>query len=148
MACEIGAFDIVEYLLKNKHNPNLKNHAKETPLYPAIKSGQTAIVQLLLEHEADPEVHNRFGETPIDFAIVQGQVDIQQIIETHISGSLYKQQVKKNPLRHAVLIEDLDLLMKFKYDGLKDHKDIFSMSAYDYAHKENLKAFKEVLEVE
>jgi uncharacterized protein len=148
MACEIGAYEVVEYLLKNKHNPNLKNHAKETPLYPAIKSGQTAIVQLLLEHEANPDVHNRFGETPMDYAIVQGQFDIQQIIETHLSGSLYKQHVKKNPLRHAVLIEDLDLLKQGIYEGHHDHKDQYAMSAYDYAHKENLKAFKEMLEKE
>lgn len=148
IACEIGAIEVVDYLLANKHNPNLKNHVKETPLFHAIKSGQTDIVTKLLLAEAEPMVHNRFGETPAVYAMQMGQIDIQEIIETHLSGSFYKQMIKKNPLRHAVLIEDLDLLQKYLYEGYHDLKDLYLMSAYDYAHKENLKPFKEVLQQE
>ena len=46
-----------------------------------------------------------------------------------------------------MLIEDLDYLLKHIHLGVRDIKDTFQMTAYDYANKAGLKAFKEVLEL-
>ncbi|XP_053598661.1 alpha-latrotoxin-Lhe1a-like [Microplitis demolitor] len=77
---------IVEYLLKNGVNVNVKstkysNHPEETALHLAVRDkGSRTIVRLLLEYKADVNVRSKRGVTPIILAIRNSNVDAMRLL--------------------------------------------------------------------
>ncbi|MDY3195903.1 MAG: ankyrin repeat domain-containing protein [Paracholeplasma sp.] len=141
VASGYGLSNITEYLLESMHNPHLKNERLETPLFHAIKSGSIETISLLLNHGAYVNLKNRFGESISDIASQSDSIGVKELIETHLQGSLYQKNIKKYPLRYAVIKEDMDLLRTYLYQGTKDIKDEYQMNACEYASKKGLKEF-------
>ncbi len=56
----------VEFLLKNKANPNIQDNKGETPLHSAAFFMQIPNVKLLLNYGANPTIKNQNGKTPVN----------------------------------------------------------------------------------
>lgn len=72
IAAQEGHVDIVDYLLSNQADPNIKNKDGETPLHLAAQEGHDKIVRSLLSNQADQNIKNKDGETPLLWAAQEG----------------------------------------------------------------------------
>ena len=60
-------------LLKNRHNPDVKDTYGRTPLWRAAENGHEAVVKLLLEKGAELESKDyNWGRTPLLWAAENG----------------------------------------------------------------------------
>jgi ankyrin repeat protein len=85
LACQNKYKDIVDLLLKNGANPNLKNKNQDTPLNIACASGDIPIVQLLLDHHADINGQGKYGDSPLICACKSGYDDVVKLLLQHRS---------------------------------------------------------------
>ena len=67
-AVEEEQVDVVDFLVQNGTNVNVKNKDGETPLYYAMRVGNVNIAQLLIFAGADINVKNRNGNALLHFA--------------------------------------------------------------------------------
>ncbi len=95
-ACENFHFLLVELLLKNQADPNVKNFCGWTPLHAACKNGRESlatssfksprgngrdiVVKLLLLYEANPNAADFCGWTPLHEACKHGLVSIVKLL--------------------------------------------------------------------
>lgn len=141
VACDLGFSNITDFLLECNHNIHFKNNQKETPLFKAVKSGSLETVQILLNRGAYLDIKNKFGETVIDISARLDNRLMNQLLLDFLQSSQYKKNIKKYPLRYAIIKEDINLLNRYLYEGTVDIKDDYLLTAYDYAVKHNLKDF-------
>ncbi|MBN2693950.1 ankyrin repeat domain-containing protein [bacterium] len=81
VALQNGNLEIIEYLLKNSMNPNLKDTTGETQLnYSIMFKGDIRVVELLLSFNADPLQKGLSGEIPILKAVQLGKLDIVKLL--------------------------------------------------------------------
>jgi hypothetical protein len=69
LAAYFGLTGVIMALLKNRHNPDVKDTSGGTPLSWAAENGHEAVVKLLLEKRADVESKDKYGETPLSRAV-------------------------------------------------------------------------------
>ena len=65
LAAYFGLTVVIMALLKNRHNPNVKDTYGRTPLSWAAGQGREAVVKLLLEKGAELEAKDGGGGTPL-----------------------------------------------------------------------------------
>jgi|JI8StandDraft_1071087.scaffolds.fasta_scaffold23517_2 ankyrin repeat protein len=75
-----GHTEVVDYLLKNGLDANLRANDGITPLIAASTKGHIKIVQLLLSKGADPKLSDDFGITPLMAASYIGNKEITKEI--------------------------------------------------------------------
>lgn len=68
--------EIVDLLLQQRVDPNIRNHYGYTPLHWAAKHGHLESIKLLLAHQTDYTILNTNGDTPLDLAIKWGQDEV------------------------------------------------------------------------
>ena len=73
-----GMYQMVEMLLKQGANPNIRNENGETALIFASLNGHYQVVEILLKKGADPNIHGNDGETALILASENGH---QQVVE-------------------------------------------------------------------
>jgi ankyrin repeat protein len=61
--------ELLDYLLKNKANPNIEDKIQITPLHLAVNKDNNEMVILLLGNGANPNSKDEFGITPIYLGI-------------------------------------------------------------------------------
>lgn len=66
---------VVELLLRNKANVNLKDKNDDTALHILAEkfTGRYETARVLLGYDADVNVKNKLGHTPISLAMTKGQ---------------------------------------------------------------------------
>ena len=66
-ACSKGYKDIVEFLLENGADPNIRDNRNDTPLHRLASIGRVEILKLLLESggKLNLDAQNREGNTPL-----------------------------------------------------------------------------------
>ena len=73
IACQNGYHEIVEILLKNNANINMKYIERFTPLYVACRNGHLNVVKQLILHGADLNAQDETdGSTPLYVASQRG----------------------------------------------------------------------------
>ena len=72
-AAVFGEKEIVELLLANGADVNVKDKDGVTPLFDAVATVQKEIAKLLIINGADVNVADPFSMTPLHFAAVFGQ---------------------------------------------------------------------------
>jgi len=84
------SYSMIEFLLNNGADPNIKNNDEVTPLYYAINQGDVNVVRLLLERGANPEetVHKHLRQPILFFAEIKGNAEITKLIESYIRAPL------------------------------------------------------------
>ena len=129
-------YDIVEWLLKNKADPNSAEESSGgvTPLHAAARYNHGNIIQLLLKYGADPDKTNNNNKRPLDIARQyhhqQAETELlkteqgRQLIEAIERGDIqqaglllqggadpeYRNDQKQTPLHLAVTAKRLDLV--------------------------------------
>ena len=71
---------IVDYLLNNGGNPNIRGRHDSTPLHSAAWGRNVQAIELLLEDGADVDARTDEGETPGMTAALRGEKDILEIL--------------------------------------------------------------------
>ena len=72
LAAYFGLTGVIMALLKNRHNPDVKDTRDRSPLWWAAANGHEAVVKLLLEQGAELESKDRYGRTPLWWATANG----------------------------------------------------------------------------
>ena len=67
-------------LLKNRHNPDVKDTYGQTPLGLAAGQGHEAVVKLLLEKGAELESKDSEGWTPLSWAAEKGHEAVVKLL--------------------------------------------------------------------
>lgn len=73
--------DLVEQLLNKKANPNIVDSTGSTPLFWAVKFGNTELVELLLAHKADKSIKDSQGMTPFEYALQTNNKEIINLLK-------------------------------------------------------------------
>ena len=84
-AAAAGHVKIVNMLLKNRADPNVREQGGYTPLHAAAQNGDTAMIRTLLYGGADLDVRSEDGKTPLDLALEGGHIDAAKILQEGIT---------------------------------------------------------------
>ncbi|XP_076272280.1 palmitoyltransferase ZDHHC13-like [Rhynchophorus ferrugineus] len=85
-------------LLKNRANPNVRNHFDKTGLHIAVSAGVEHIVTVLLHYKADPNVVDTYGNTPLSLSLIEHPNDgIAKILMASGANPNYR-TMKPHPL--------------------------------------------------
>jgi hypothetical protein len=81
LAAYVGLTGVIMALLKNRHNPDVKDSWGRTPLSWAAIRGHEAVVKLLLEKGAELESKdNGSGRTPLSWAAEKGHETVVKLL--------------------------------------------------------------------
>ncbi len=73
--------DLVERLLKKNADPNIADDTGYTPLFWAVKFGNTELVELLLTYKADKTRKDSMGMTPFEYALKTDHKEIINLLK-------------------------------------------------------------------
>ena len=78
-----SSLEMVELLLQNGANPNIKNNEGVTALKSACEKGENNLekIKLLLKYGANPAIRNKYGNTAYSSAKARGYIDIYMILK-------------------------------------------------------------------
>lgn len=105
--------EIIEFLLKNNADLNIKNEVGNTALHNAVMQENLSIVSLLLEHKARPNLGNQGGASPLMLAANIGNLNILKTLIEHGSQVNATNHDKNNALMIAVLSKNCNLSTKY-----------------------------------
>jgi ankyrin repeat protein len=75
-AVALGNFDVVEFLLNMKANPDIQNIYGETALHQAVENSNYRIINILLEKGANPNLQQQVLFRYIDFYFLIRMVNL------------------------------------------------------------------------
>lgn len=73
--------EIIQILLENKVDVNIKDNEGYTPLMIAAAKSSSDIISLLLKAGANPTIKNAGGDTALSIAIGEGRADIVKLLQ-------------------------------------------------------------------
>jgi ankyrin repeat protein len=81
LAAYFGLKEIIIALLRNGHDPNVKDTYGRTPLSWAAWNGQEAVAKLLLAKDCvDPDAKDIYGRTPLSWAVENGHKEVVKLL--------------------------------------------------------------------
>ena len=80
LAAYFGLTGVIMALVKNRHNPDVKDSWGRTPLSWAAEKGHEAVVELLLGKGAELEAKDEGGRTPLSRAAVKGHEAVVKLL--------------------------------------------------------------------
>jgi ankyrin repeat protein len=91
LAADNDDFEIMQILMENQANPNLRNKTGQTPIHILAMHGRTESMKLLLKHEnANVQVTDNFLKTPKDLARSYGQTACVTLLNEYILAEKFK----------------------------------------------------------
>ncbi|HEY3473066.1 MAG TPA: ankyrin repeat domain-containing protein [Anaerolineales bacterium] len=84
-AAAAGHEKIVDMLLKNGADPNVREQGGYTPLHAAAQNGDLGVVRTLIYGGADLEIKSHDGKTPLDLALEAGHVKAARLLQEGIT---------------------------------------------------------------
>jgi ankyrin repeat protein len=84
-AAAAGHEKIVDMLLKNGADPNVREQGGYTPLHAAAQNGDLAVIRTLIYGGADLEVKSRDGKTPLDLALEGDHLEAAKLLQEGIT---------------------------------------------------------------
>ena len=97
-----GNIEIVEYLVSQGADINIKDGSGETPLQIAIHEGKLELINFFLSKKADVNMKDFFNETSLHEAVNKGEIEIVKLIVAHGADLNAKNNLKETPLFYAV----------------------------------------------
>jgi uncharacterized protein len=84
-AAAAGHTNIVELLLKQKADPNIREQGGYTPLHAAAQNGDRETIRALLYGGADLTLQSDDGKLPLDLALEEGHTDAAKLLQEGIT---------------------------------------------------------------
>ena len=84
-AAAAGHERIVDMLLKNGADPNVREQGGYTPLHAAAQNGDLAVIGTLIYGGADLEIKSHDGKTPLDLALEAGHMEAAKLLREGIT---------------------------------------------------------------
>jgi ankyrin repeat protein len=84
-AAAAGHTKIVDLLLKNKADPNVREQGGYTPLHAAAQNGDRETIRALLYGGADLTILSDDGKIPLDLALEEGHTEAAKILQEGIT---------------------------------------------------------------
>ncbi|MGL9688692.1 MAG: ankyrin repeat domain-containing protein [Wolbachia sp.] len=100
-ARDSGDFSLLNLLLTNSANPNIKVYYDETPLYCIGILEDSRIVELLLKHGANLDIKNESGGTPLIVASGKGYYETAKILLEYKADLNIQDKYGNTPLSKA-----------------------------------------------
>lgn len=128
--------DILEALLKNGANPNIKNKCGFTPLntYTVFLSkNSTEAVRLLLQYKADPNIAADNDQTPLSRSLARGNKEATLLLlnhGAHVNGLAWLE------LKMVFRVSDTDLKPLFVLKTGEDGERYYELK--EYMRKKNI----------
>ena len=128
----------VEWLLKHKCNPNVRNNDGQTPIQLAVKSGKVKITKVLLEtglvssNEKDGD-----GRTLLHEAVINGEIEIVNELIKHSADINIVDKNNRNILFDAVAYGEDKLISKILATGALDINTVDS-EGHTILHKQEV----------
>ena len=125
-AVELENDTLVEELLKQGCNVNVKNEMNQTPLHLASENGDFQIVQLLVDYDAKILIKDSFQQTALHKAMMNGHVYVAELLFAktgkRIASLIHKACLKGNR-RKIVQLINRDIAINV--DEINQKKTIF-----------------------
>ncbi|MFP3021054.1 MAG: ankyrin repeat domain-containing protein [Wolbachia sp.] len=100
-AIDLEDFRLLNLLLTNGANPNIKIFHEDTSLHFTGILERSEIVELLLQHGANPDIKNKRSETPLIRASICGYYETVEILLKYSASLSVQNKYGKVPLREA-----------------------------------------------
>ena len=116
ISANYGFFELVEFLLNNKADPNITDHNGITPLSSACHKGYFKIVKILLDYGADPNKKTYDSTSCLNIASKGNYTEIVKILLKHNADPLIANNDGLLPIKTAIYNENdeiIDLLNKY-----------------------------------
>ncbi|GHM58644.1 MAG: hypothetical protein sL5_07220 [Candidatus Mesenet longicola] len=109
-AAEKGSREIIEFLIDERVDVNIKDKDGNTALHVAAKKGHVDTVKLLLRKDAHFNISNKIGDTPIDIASDEVQKLLKNIDDlfNHAKDGSYK---KASAVLQDLSTEDVRIIL-------------------------------------
>ena len=117
MAVRNGDFTMVQYLIDNKANINIKNGLEHTPLATSIQLSQTKIAEILIQNGADLKYANQYGTSVIDYAIHNDNKKMVQILNANIDFDKFRDSFGDTPLEMCMMMKEIEMTKLIIYDS-------------------------------
>ena len=80
LASQNGHFEVVEVLLRNNADANIRNASCKTPLHIAAEMGYAEIVKAMIDHEGEVNAVDRNGDTALHLAASNGHSAVVNVL--------------------------------------------------------------------
>jgi uncharacterized protein len=84
-AAAAGHVKIVDLLLKNGADPNIREAGGYTPLHAAAQNGDTGVIRTLLYGGADLDIKSNDGKVPLDLALEASHKEAIKVLQEGIT---------------------------------------------------------------
>lgn len=103
--------DVVNALLCEGANPNVRDRLGFTPLHFAAQQGAVAVAEILLAAGADVDPANSYGNTPLFTAVVnsRGHGELIELLRHHGADPRHSNNAGQTPVGLAGLIANYDV---------------------------------------
>lgn len=137
---------LIDKLLHQNLNPNALNDQFETPIFNAVRFGNTETVRLLLAHDAFIDIKNRRYETPIDTAVIYDKQEVHEYLLEYTESPKYERLANRQALTIAVLNRDHPYLRQLILKRTPLKKDRLNKTAMDYAKEYQMNSLVNLLQ--
>merc|ERR1719409_297165 len=103
IACDMGSVVIIELLLNNNADMNIRTADGDTCLHRAVQSQHHSVVSALTAKKADVNTQNRYGHTALHVAAANGDVECCRNLLFNGRGELVANILLKDPRGHTAL---------------------------------------------
>ena len=144
LAAKEGHTAVVEVLLRENANANIRDSFGRMPLTWAAVYGHYDIVELLLQHNADIDVRDTFDATPLSLAASEGHSEVVNLILQRISNADSIDKFSQTPLSLATSGGHYKIVkLLLQRTGNADSIDNFGRTPLSYACEGG---YKEIVE--
>ena len=118
MAIRNGDSKMVQFLIDNKANINIRIGLGQTPLFTSVLLSRTKIAEILIQNGADLKYASQYGTTVIDYAIHEGNKQIVQILNANIDlVNKFRDSFGDTPLELCMMLKDIEFTKLIIYDS-------------------------------
>ena len=128
---------VMEILLNNRGNANVKDAEGNTPLHLATKNEYTEIVNKLLKHGANPNIKNNAGKTPLHLATENAYSKIADVLLKNGADATIKDNEGKKPLTFRPIDPTKELWKAVEIEDVALAKEALKKGANVNAKKED-----------
>ena len=114
-ACTVGNSQVVEFLLNNSANWNIKSVNEVTPLYLASYNGHLSVVEQLLKAKVDIDCLDDTGATPLFVASQQSHLAVAKKLHEAKANPNLLRQTWPNSFKHCWLQWPHNYSQKLKF---------------------------------